>query len=109
MGKTGLKEPSFEISGRGDRYKYMHPNDDFVQPGNLYRDVMTDQDREHLAGNITGHLGGAQKRIQLRQTALFFKADPDYGRKVAKGLQLEIKDVERLAKMSDDERAKATL
>ena len=35
---------------------------------------MTDQDRTKLIGNIVDHLGGAQKRIQLRQTALFFKA-----------------------------------
>ncbi len=91
-----LKEPPIEISEQADRYKYTHPNDDFVQPGNLYRDVMTDQDREHLVGNITGHLGGAQKRIQLRQTALFFKAYPDYGRRVAKGLKLDIKEVEKL-------------
>ena len=103
-----VKEPSSEISGQVDRYKYTHPNDDFVQPGNLYRDVMTDQDREHLAGNITGHLAGAQKRIQLRQTALFFKADPDYGRRVAKGLKLDIKEVETLANMTHDERVIAT-
>ncbi|MCX9014206.1 MAG: catalase, partial [Candidatus Methanoperedens sp.] len=103
-----VKEPPIEISGYADRYPYTHPNDDFVQPGNLYHDVMTEQDREHLAGNITGHLAGAQKRIQLRQTALFFKADPDYGRRVAKGLKLDIKEVEKLAKMSHDERVKAT-
>ncbi len=102
------KEPPIEISGKADRYPYTHPNDDFVQPGNMYRDVMTDQDRENLAGNIINHLGGAQKRIQLRQTALFFKADPDYGRRVAKGLKLDIKEVEKLAKMSNDEREKAT-
>ena len=104
-----VKEPPIEISGYADRYKYTFPNDDFVQPGNLYRDVMTNQDRENLAGNIIGHLGGAQKRIQLRQTALFFKADPDYGRRVAKGLKLDIKEVEKLANMSHDERVKATL
>ncbi len=102
------KEPPIEISGQADRHQYTHPNDDFVQPGNLYRDVMTDQDRENLAGNIIGHLGGAQKRIQLRQTALFFKADPDYGNRVAKGLKLDAKEVEKLADMSHDERAKAT-
>lgn len=102
------KEPAIEISGQGDRYPYTYPNDDFVQPGNLYRDVMTDQDRENLAGNIIGHLDGAQKRIQLRQTALFFKADPDYGRRVAKGLKLDLKEVEKLANMSHDERVKAT-
>jgi catalase len=103
------KEPPIEISGQADRYQYTHPNDDFVQPGNLYRDVMTDQDRENLVGNIVSHLVGAQKRIQLRQTALFFKADPDYGRRVAKGLKLDIKEVESLANMSHDERVKATL
>jgi catalase len=53
-------------------------------------------------------LGKAQKRIQLRQAAIFFKADPDYGRRVAKGLGLDIKEVERLAKISQEERAKAT-
>jgi catalase len=54
------------------------------------------------------HLGGAQKRIQLRQTAVFYKADEDYGSRVAKGLGLDVKDVERLAGMSQEERAKAT-
>jgi len=102
------KEPPIEMSGKADRYPYKYPNDDFIQPGNLYRDVMTDQERETLAGNIISHLGDAQKRIQLRQTAIFFKADPDYGSKVAKGLKLDIKEVEKLARMSQDERMKAT-
>ncbi|MFC1787323.1 catalase [Halobacteriota archaeon] len=102
------KEPPFEIHGEADRYPYSHPNDDFVQAGNLYRDVMTDQDRENLIGNIVDHLGGAQKRIQLRQTAIFFKADPEYGRRVAEGLKLDTKEVEKLANMSQDERVKAT-
>ena len=54
------------------------------------------------------HLGKAQKRIQLRQTAVFYKADKDYGRRVAEGLGLDMKKIERLAKMSHEERAKAT-
>jgi catalase len=69
---------------------------------------MTDQDRDHLIGNITSHLCNAQKRIQLRQTAIFYKADPDYGSRVAKGLGLDEKGVERLAEMSQEERIKAT-
>jgi catalase len=101
-------EPPFEVSGLAARTPYPHPNDDFQQAGVLYRKVMTDEDRDHLIGNIVGHLKGAQKRIQLRQTALFFKADPEYGSRVAKGLGLDMKEVERLAKMSQDERAKAT-
>ena len=101
-------EPPFALSGQAGRYNFTHPNDDFVQPGNLYRTVMRDEDRDHLIGNIVDHLGGAQKRIQMRQSALFYKADPDYGRRVAEGLGLEIKEIERLAKMSHEERAKAT-
>ena len=69
---------------------------------------MTDQDHENLIGNIIFHLSSAQKRIQLRQTALFFKADPDYGSRVAKGLSLDIKEVERLANMTGEERARVT-
>ena len=79
-----------------------------MQAGELYRRVMTDTDRDHLVGNIVAHLGGAQKRIQLRQTALFFKADPDYGRRVAEGLGLDAAKAEKLAAMSQEERVRAT-
>jgi len=101
-------EPPFGIEGEATRFPFKHPNDDFMQAGNLYRNVMTDEARKNLVGNIVAHMGNAQKRIQLRQTAIFYKADKDYGRRVAKGLGLDIKKVERLAKMSQEERAKAT-
>ncbi|MFH2012363.1 MAG: hypothetical protein ABIJ37_06695 [Pseudomonadota bacterium] len=44
----------------------------------------------------------------MRQTAIFYKADPDYGSRVAKGLGLNVDDVKRLADMSQEERVKAT-
>ncbi|MGB3087362.1 MAG: catalase-related domain-containing protein, partial [Phycisphaerae bacterium] len=94
--------------GQAARHPQELTDDDFFQPGELYRRVMTDTDRERLVGNIVAHLGNAQKRIQLRQTALFFKADPDYGRRVAKGLGLDAKQVENLAAMSQEDRVKAT-
>ncbi len=101
-------EPHYDVSGQTGRYPYIHPNDDFVQAGTLFRKVMNDADREHLIGNIVDHLGRALKRIQLRQAALFFKADPDYGRRVAEGLGLDLKKVEELAGMSHEKRAEAT-
>ena len=104
----GALEPPFEVSGQAARTPHTHPNNDFIQAGNLYRDVMTDQDRKNLLGNIVDHLSGAQKRIQLRQTALFYKADKEYGSRVAEGLELDAKEIQRLAGMSQDERAKAT-
>jgi catalase len=103
-----VAEPPIDLEGQAARHPQEVADDDFFQPGELYRRVMNDTDREHLVGNIVAHLGNAQKRIQLRQTALFFKADPDYGRRVAKGLGLDVKQVEKLAAMSQQERVQAT-
>ncbi len=100
--------PVISVSGQAARQEYNHPNDDFVQAGDLYRKVMTESDRANLIGNIVSHLGNAQKRIQLRQTAIFYKADSDYGSRVAKGLGLNLKEIESLAQMSQEDRAKAT-
>jgi catalase len=83
-------EPTFDVSGKVARQPYKHPNDDFVQPGDLYRKVMTDQDREHLIGNIVSHLRNANKEIQLRQARIFYKADPEYGQRVAEGLGITL-------------------
>ncbi|MBN2719547.1 MAG: catalase, partial [Proteobacteria bacterium] len=90
------------------RHAYELSDIDFVQAGDLYRKVMTARDRKNLVSNIVGHLKNARKRIQLRQCALFYKADPDYGKKVAKGLRLDPAEVKRLADMSQEERVKAT-
>ena len=87
------KWPSLAESGPSARYAYTHPNDDFEQPRALYNKVMTDADRAHLISNITGHLAGAKKELQIRQTVLFYKVDPDYGTRVAEGLGLDIEDV----------------
>ena len=93
---------------RAARHAYVLGDVDFVQAGVLYRKVMTDKDREHLVGNIVAHLGGARKRLQLRQAALFYKADPEYGERVAKGLGLKVEEVRRLAAMSQEDRIKET-
>ncbi|UCD83593.1 MAG: catalase [Deltaproteobacteria bacterium] len=101
-------EPPIDVTGLAMRHKPSYPQDDFIQTGLLYGKVMTDTDRNHLVENIVDHLGDAQKRIQLRQCALFYKADPDYGTRVAEGIGLDAKEVKRLAEMSHEERAKAT-
>jgi catalase len=85
-----VAEPPFEVSGQAARQPYTHPNSDFAQPGDLYRKVMTDVDREHLIGNIVTHLSNANKEIQLRQSRIFYKADPEYGQRVAEGLGITL-------------------
>lgn len=101
-------EPPTGVEGEIGRHEYTHPNDDFVQAGALYSRVMSEEERSRLVANIVGHLGRAQRRIQLRQTALFYKCDVDYGTRVAEGLGLEVAQVAELAAMSQAERVRAT-
>jgi catalase len=103
-----MAPPPIDVAGMAARHAYQLGDVDFVQAGDLYRKVMTETDREHLVNNIVSHLKNAQKRIQLRQTALFYKADPDYGQRVAKGLLLNMDNVKRLAAMPQEERVQAT-
>jgi len=105
---SGVAPPPIDVMGMAARHAYQLGDIDFVQAGDLYRKVMSAKDRSHLIGNIVSHLKGAQKRLQLRQTALFYKADADYGEKVAKGLGIDIEQVRKLAQMTQDERVKAT-
>ena len=102
------EEPPFDVSGQAARQPYKHSNDDYFQAGELYRRVMNDYDRDHLVSNITGHLCNAIERIQLRQCAVFYRAEPEYGTRVAQGLGLEVNAVKRLAEMPREDRAKAT-
>ncbi|KAG2382586.1 hypothetical protein C9374_005166 [Naegleria lovaniensis] len=83
-----LIEHPTKVSGVITRSKTNHPNDDFAQAGALYRDVMTEYDRSRLVHNIAVHLKNAKKEIQLRQLQNFYKADKDYGRRVAELLGL---------------------
>ncbi|MFG2039615.1 catalase [Dactylosporangium sp. NPDC048998] len=66
-------------------YAAHRDDDDFVQPGTLYRDVMTPTDREHLAGNIAWHLRqGVERSIQERAVRDYWaRVDPDLAARVA--------------------------
>ncbi len=101
--------PDVDIRGMAARHEYELGDIDFVQPAALFNKVMDDSDREHLIGNIVAHLGGSHEKLQLRQTALFYKVDPEYGVGVTTGLGLPLDEVKRLAEMSQEERVKATL
>jgi catalase len=67
-------------------------DDDFIQPGTLYRQVMSPTDRDHLVGNIVWQLSqGVERFIQERAVkSYWYPVDPDLGTQVAKGLGLEV-------------------
>ena len=81
-------EPPLKISGDADRYEQKRGvDDDFVQPGNLFR-LMTPDERKRLIENIVASLKKAQRDIQGRIVPYFYKADKAYGEGVEKGLGL---------------------
>ena len=91
------KWPEAAVQGFAARQAYPTA-DDYVQPRALFRKAMTDVDRDHLVGNIVDHLSHAKKEIQLRQTAIFYRVDPEYGSKVTKGLGLDLEQVKAHSK-----------
>jgi catalase len=89
-----FKEPPLKISGDADRYNHREGNDDYTQPGNLFR-LMSRAQQEVLMDNIARTMQGVPKEIVLRQVAHFTKADPAYGAGVA--MRMGVSDKMRTA------------
>ncbi|HXC89654.1 MAG TPA: catalase [Stellaceae bacterium] len=82
-----FKEPPLPVSGPADRYDHRAGNDDYTQPGNLFR-LMSAEQKRQLFDNIAAAMQGVPEHIQLRQVAHFAKADPAYGAGVAERVGL---------------------
>lgn len=73
-------------------YQAHAEDNDFVQPGNLYRQVMSPSDRDHLVSNVVGHLGnGVTREIQERAVGLWRQVDADLGERIAEGIGLTMR------------------
>ena len=62
------------------------------QPGKLFR-LMSGQQKTALFNNTAESVGGAQLFIQIRHIRNCYRADPEYGRGVAKALGLSMEVV----------------
>ena len=81
-----FREPPLAISGNADWYEQKRGvDDDYIQPGNLYR-LMTPDQQMRLCQNIAGSLKKVSKELQDRMIAHFSKADPAYGAGVLKAI-----------------------
>lgn len=87
-----LREPPLKLSGAADRFDHRVANDDYTQAGNLYR-LMNAAQQTQLIDNLVGALQSVPKAIQLRQIGHFYKADSNYGTRVAAGLKVEMSEV----------------
>ncbi len=101
--------PAVEIEAIVRRHPIELADIDFEQPGELYRRVLDDTGKAHLVSNLVGHMKNAKANIQYRQCALFYKADREWGKRVADGLKLDLTRVASLAAMSQEERVRSTM
>lgn len=85
-----FKDPAWKLGETVvDRFDSTVDHDDYTQVGNLYR-LFDDAHRDRLARRIAGVLGQARPEVQMRQLCHFFRADADYGRRVAEKLGVNV-------------------
>ncbi|MED4010066.1 catalase KatA [Priestia aryabhattai] len=83
------KQAAYPVSGVADSVAYDH-NDHYTQAGDLYR-LLSEDERTRLVANIVEAMKPVEKEeIKLRQIQHFYKADPEYGTRVADGLGLSV-------------------
>ncbi|WP_176344936.1 catalase KatA [Priestia aryabhattai] len=83
------KQAAYPVSGLADSVAYDH-NDHYTQAGDLYR-LLSEDERTRLVANIVEAMKPVEKeKIKLRQIQHFYKADPEYGTRVADGLGLSV-------------------
>jgi catalase len=76
-------EPSLTLSGDASRFDHRSGNDDYTQPGNLFR-LFSPEQKDRLFENIAAAMQGVPEVIKRRQVALFTRCDPQYGAGVAR-------------------------
>jgi catalase len=81
-----LAEPPLKISGDANRYNHRDGNDDYTQPGNLFR-LMSASQKQQLFQNIAEAMNGVPDDIVERQLGHFAKADPAYAEGVRQALK----------------------
>ncbi|MCM3099075.1 catalase KatA [Priestia megaterium] len=83
------KQAVYPVSGVADSVAYDH-NDHYTQAGDLYR-LLSEDERTRLVANIVEAMKPVEKEeIKLRQIQHFYKANPEYGTRVADGLGLSV-------------------
>jgi len=87
-----FREPPLRISGDADRYNHRIGNDDYKQPGDLFR-LQTPEQRTRLMDNIAEAMNGVPVEIVKRQVSHFYRCDPEYGLGVAKRMGLSGADL----------------
>lgn len=83
------KQTPFQVSGLAEQVAYDH-NDHYTQAGDLFR-LMDEAEKTRTVENIVGAMKPVQgDEIKFRAIQNFYKADAEFGGRIAKGLGLAI-------------------
>lgn len=86
-------EPPLKLDGFADHWNHREDDDDYYsQPRALFR-LMSDAQKKVLFENTARNMGDAPKEIKLRHLGNCYKADPEYGKGVAKALGIALKEI----------------
>jgi len=86
-----FREPPLHLHGAADRWDYRKDDDDYyTQPGKLFR-LMSPKQQQALFLNTARAMDDAPKEIKMRHIENCMKADPEYGKGVAKALGIALK------------------
>jgi catalase len=86
--QPAYREPQLTVGGVADRFDYRADDDNyFEQPGILFREKMTEEQRQVLFENTARAIDGASQATIERHIANCTKADPAYGEGVRKAIE----------------------
>ncbi|MCO0597621.1 catalase KatA [Peribacillus butanolivorans] len=91
------KTTPFEVTGQVAQVGH-NSDDHYTQAGDLYR-LLSEEEKTRLVETIVGAMKPVElEEIKLRQIGHFYKADPEYGTRVAEGLGLAVPEEARSIK-----------
>ncbi|MEG0072067.1 MAG: catalase [Raoultibacter sp.] len=102
-------EPPLDLFGPMDAWDPKDdPTDDcFYQPGDLYR-LMEEDKKAVLIANTAADIAPCTENIKLRHAAHCYKADPDYGTRLAVAMGVDAEEVAKLAQLPHEDLMAAT-
>lgn len=108
--QSQYREPMLGLEGDAGHHDPADEKGDdcFYQAGDLYR-LMTEDKKQLLIENTAGNISGVTKNVQVRHVVHCYLADRDYGKRIADALGFEMKEVEKLAQLSNQELLNATM
>lgn len=87
------EEPALKVDGDIMRYDFREDDDDYyTQPGKLFR-LMSPKQQKVLFENTARNMEGVPEFIKIRHINNSYKADPEYGKGLAKAMNIDMSKI----------------